>query len=150
MTKRTVIVDVVLLILYLVSAFPVITGIPLHEWIGIFATLALIVHCAKHGIANKQSLSSSAKIGRLVLNVLIAASLIVCAVSGIMVSGTVLLTFGLYADGYYFWDPLHAISAKVFMACLFVHIVININVARHLWKTDTHASTTGGINANNS
>ena len=39
-----------------------------------------------------------------------------CAVSGIMVSGDVLRAFGWYAEGYYFWDPLHAVSAKVLLA----------------------------------
>lgn len=30
---------------------------------------------------------------------------------------------GLYADGYYFWDPLHAIAAKALLALLLVHVV---------------------------
>ena len=36
----------------------------------------------------------------------------VATVSGLMVSGTVLPVLGLYAPGYFFWDPLHAIAAK--------------------------------------
>ena len=39
------------------------------------------------------------------------------------VSGAVLPALGLYADGYYFWDPLHAIAAKALLALLLVHVV---------------------------
>ena len=46
-------------------------------------------------------------------------------VSGLGISGTVLAVFGLYADGYYFWDPLHAIAAKVLLALLLVHVAVH-------------------------
>ena len=32
---------------------------------------------------------------------------------------------GLYADGYYFWDPVHAFSAKLLLALIIVHIVVH-------------------------
>ena len=54
-----------------------------------------------------------------------AAALAVCAVSGVMVSGAVLPAFGLYAEGYFFWDPLHAASAKVLLALLLVHVAVH-------------------------
>ena len=38
---------------------------------------------------------------------------------------TVLRAFGLYAEGYYFWDPLHAVSAKVLLALLVVHVAVH-------------------------
>ena len=46
--------------------------------------------------------------GNLVLDLLIVVVLMAVTVSGVMVSGAVLPTFGWYAQGYYFWDPLHA------------------------------------------
>ncbi len=42
-----------------------------------------------------------------------------------MVSGAVLQAFGLYAPGYYFWDPLHAVAAKVALTLLLVHVVVH-------------------------
>ena len=51
--------------------------------------------------------------GRLALNAVLLLSLAACVVSGVMVSGTVLPSMGLYASGYHFWDPLHAVAAKV-------------------------------------
>ena len=57
------------------------------------------------------------------LDALLLAALAVCAVSGLLISGTVLPSFGLFADGYYFWNPLHAASAKLLLALLLVHVV---------------------------
>ena len=75
-----------------------------------------------------------ARHGRLALDALIVVALAVVFVSGVMVSGAVLPTFGLYAQGYYFWDPLHAVSAKVLLALLLIHVAINITRAVRLWK----------------
>lgn len=69
--------------------------------------------------------ASVARVARWVLDALIAAALAVCAVSGVMVSGAVLPAFGLYAEGYFFWDPLHAASAKVLLALLLVHVAVH-------------------------
>ena len=57
--------------------------------------------------------------------VLVLLSLALCVVSGLLVSGDVLPALGLYADGYYFWDPVHAFSAKLLLALIIVHIVVH-------------------------
>ncbi len=69
--------------------------------------------------------ASAARVARWALDALIAVALAVCAVSGVMVSGAVLPAFGLYAEGYFFWDPLHAASAKVLLALLLVHVAVH-------------------------
>lgn len=151
MSKRIIVIDVIVLVAYILSAFPAITGVPAHEWISIVGTVILLVHCAARGIIAVRSsrspksalparqpldagVSPTPQIGqagrawRTILNVLITGALAICFVSGIMVSGTVLPAFGIFATGYYFWDPLHAISAKVLLALLLIHVVINIPV----------------------
>ena len=129
MNKR-IIFDIVLLAVFLLSDIPAFTGIPAHEWIGIACTVVLVIHCASRGAVpagrNAQAgKTSGAKVARIVLNVLLLLALAVCAVSGIMVSGTVLPMLGLYAGGFFFWDPLHAFAAKVLLTLLLVHIVVN-------------------------
>ena len=57
-----------------------------------------------------------------------AVALAVVMVSGLLISGAILPAFGLYADGYYFWDPLHAASAKVLLALLLIHLATNLGV----------------------
>ena len=46
-----------------------------------------------------------------------------CISSSFSLRNTGLPALGLYADGYYFWDPLHAIAAKALLALLLVHVV---------------------------
>lgn len=132
--KKRVVFDVVLLVIFALSALPAITGIPAHEWISLVAVVVMVAHCARRGMIGEGGKRSGvsgiriARIARIALNVLIGLSLAACAVSGIMVSGTVLPSFGLFATGYYFWDPFHAFSAKILLAFLLIHVVLNARV----------------------
>ena len=71
----------------------------------------------------------------MLLDVALVLSVVVVALSGLMESGAVLPTFGLYAEGYYFWGPLHAASAKVLLALLSVHGALNIG---SVWRLMRH------------
>ncbi len=131
MDKRNLIVDGIALVVYLVAANPVVTGIGFHEWISLGLFVAFFVHVVLHidwtldTLRAAFSRPSFARVGNLVLDVLSLVSLTVVVVSGLLISGSVLPTFGFYADGYYFWDPLHSISAKVLLALLLVHVVVH-------------------------
>lgn len=58
-----------------------------------------------------------------------------CVVSGVFVSATVLSAFGLFAPGYFVWDPLHAASAKVLLALVLVHAVSHAGKLTGFLKT---------------
>ena len=129
MDRKSLAVDAACLLAYLVAANPAVTGIGVHEWVGIGVLLAFLVHVAMHvdwvveAVKSAVARPSWARTGNLVLDALIVVAFMTAAVSGLMVSGAVLAAFGLYADGYYFWDPLHATAAKVLLALLLVHVV---------------------------
>ena len=122
MNRARVAFDLVVLVAYLVAANPVLTGIPVHEYVGL-GTAALM---AAHIVASADGLLAfrCGRWGRAVLNGVLLVALATCALSGVMVSGDVLPALGLYAAGYHFWDPLHALSAKVLLAALVVHVVL--------------------------
>lgn len=129
--KKNLIIDVVALLVYLVVANPALTGIGFHEWLGIGLVVVLLVHSVVHAEWIAETVRTSladpswARTGNLILDMLALIAFAVVTVSGLMISGAILPTFGLYADGYYFWDPLHAISAKVLLALLLVHVVVH-------------------------
>lgn len=131
MDRKNLAVDVVALVVYLVVANPALTGIGLHEWLGLGVLVVFLVHGAVHvewildGVRASRKHSSWTRTGNLVLDGLILVVFMVVTVSGLLISGAVLPTFGLYAPGYYFWDPLHAVSAKVLLALLLVHVVLH-------------------------
>lgn len=129
--KKALVADAFALAIYLASASPALTGVPAHEWLGLAATLFLAAHFAMHAdqavaaarrVARKPGLASS---GNAALNALILVALVTCALSGLLISGTVLPAFGLFATGYFFWGPLHAMSAKVLFALLLIHVVVH-------------------------
>ena len=119
---RRIVFDAVLLAAYALVDVPALTGVGAHEWLGVAVVAALRAHGARRGAA---PVHGAAAAGRAVLNGLIVVALAACAVSGAMVSGAVLPALGLYARGYFFWDPLHAASAKVLLALLLVHLALN-------------------------
>lgn len=127
--KKNLAIDAVVLALYLVVANPVLTGIGVHEWLGLGVLVAFFVHAAVHADWVVEAVRGSfdhpswARTGNVVLDVLILVAFMATVVSGVMVSGSVLPALGLYAEGYYFWDPLHAVSAKVLLALLVLHVV---------------------------
>ena len=107
--------------------------------------LVFFVHALLHADWAVEALRGSiarpswGRTGNLVLDALIVVALMAVTVSGIMVSGAVLPTFGWYAQGYYFWDPLHAMSAKALLALLLVHVVVHGKwLARVFKKGEKH------------
>ncbi len=133
-SKRKLLFDATVLVFYLLAANPTVTGIPLHEWVGLGAVVVLVAHCASSVELLPSLLRPGAKravrVGRVVLDAALLVAVALCAVSGIMVSGDVLPALGLYAEGYYFWDPLHAFAAKALLALILVHLAIH---ARMVW-----------------
>lgn len=145
--RKAVVVDVVALVAYLMVSLPSFTGVAAHEWLSIGLFVALVVHCVQHydwivdTVKGFTKMRSIARRARFVLDILIAVALMVVMVSGILISGAVLPAIGLFADGYYLWDPLHVASAKVLFSLLLVHLVINIGAVVHHLKRGLMAGT---------
>lgn len=145
MDKKNLAIDVAALAVFLAVANPALTGIGVHEWLGLGMLLVFFVHALLHADWAVEALRGSIArpswgcTGNLVLDALIVVALMAVTVSGIMVSGAVLPTFGWYAQGYYFWDPLHAMSAKALLALLLVHVVVHGTwLARVFKKGEKH------------
>ena len=111
-----------LAVLTLAAMVPALTGIPVHEWLGLVVTVLLLVHCGLRAPRLRALFRRGGwmRVGALVDGAVYAV-LALCLVSGRLVSGSVLPALGLYAPGYFFWDPLHAFSAKLLLALLLVH-----------------------------
>ncbi|MEG0989293.1 MAG: DUF4405 domain-containing protein [Gordonibacter sp.] len=131
MDKKKFLIDVVALLVFGVVMNPAITGIGVHEWIGLVLLIVFFIHVLMSidwmvdTVKNLRVGTSWTRRGNFALDMLIVITCMVVTVSGLLVSGAVLPTFGLYADGYYFWNPLHAMSAKVLLALLLVHVFVH-------------------------
>ena len=90
MKRSRALFDIAVLAVYLLAANPVLTGIPLHEFLG----LGAFVMVAAHVVVSGEGLGGRGRVGQLVLNAVLLLALAVCVVSGVMVSGTVLPSWG--------------------------------------------------------
>ena len=95
MKRSHALFDIAVLAVYLLAANPALTGIPLHEFLGLGAFIMVAAHVVESG----EGLGGRGRVGQLVLNAVLLLALAVCVVSGVMVSGTVLPSLGLYASG---------------------------------------------------
>lgn len=131
MDRKTVALCAALACLFAVALLPGLTGVGLHEWLGLGVWVALLVHVARHlpklwaqcRAARKHG-ALRAK-GRCALSLALFVLLAVCALSGIMESGEVMRSFGLYSSGFYSWQPLHAFAAKALLSLVVVHVALH-------------------------
>lgn len=140
MKRNRALFDAVVLVVYLVAANPALTGVPVHEFIGLGAFIVMGVHI----VASGDGLAGRGRAGRLALNIVLLVALAACVVSGVMVSGAALPSLGLYATGYSFWDPLHAVAAKVLLAALIVHVVVRAPAALAVLRQRGSRRAAGG------
>ena len=137
MRTRNLVLDAAVLVAYVLVSLPTVTGVATHEWAGLVLVLLLLAHAILRigrVLPDRQQRRSprSVRTARLVLDGGMLAALGVCAVSGVMMSGAVLPTFGLFAGGYFVWSPLHAASAKVLLALALVHVVLSVGVVARM------------------
>lgn len=132
MRAPRVVFDIVLLALYLAATNPALTGVPFHEYLG----AGIFVLMVAHVVASGEGLGGRGRWAQRVLNGALLVALAFCVVSGAMVSGTLLPSLGFYATGYYFWGPLHALSAKGLLAALLVHIVLRTPAAASVLRRE--------------
>lgn len=124
--KAKGVLDIVAAVLFAAAVLPQLTGVAPHEWLGIVAVAALLVHLAASVDALARlrcaaSRRSMFAIVRVALDLAMFVALAVCAVSGVLVGATVLQVFGMVAPGYFVWGPLHAASSKVLLALVVAH-----------------------------
>lgn len=123
--------DVVLLVVFLATCAPSVTGIPLHEW----ASLAIVPIVAIHLAVNWNWLIDVTRrsLGRLsgevrfnhVLDLLLFASFALLMVSGIIVSESALPALGVPRKPDGFWTNLHNTTANVFPSLIGVHLAMH-------------------------
>ncbi|MDR1422538.1 MAG: DUF4405 domain-containing protein [Coriobacteriales bacterium] len=121
-------IDILAAVLYIGAANPLITGLAVHEWLGFGLIFVFVIHCAVNYdwiITTLRRRTKDANMAHLVLDALTLIMFMTVTVSGLFVSRHILPLFGWVASGYYFWNPLHAISAKLLLALLLIHVVVH-------------------------
>ena len=135
--KMLWIIDLLCLLGFLVALTPSITGLQIHEWLGLAAAGALLVHVLLHrgwivSVTRRLNAIRSRKIiWRYNLNVGLFVSFTTILVTGILISST----FNLGVERYALWRFLHVLASYMTLGLLVVKIALHwqwiVKTTRH-------------------
>jgi thiosulfate reductase cytochrome b subunit len=130
-TRRFFVVDLVLFGLFLLVMNVPLTGLVLHEWLGIAIAVALVAHLVQHGdwiatiwhrLGDATSLQNRANYLMMVGLFIGFASI---TVSGLLISEVAFPWIGYTPGGGQFWLWLHLSSVGWVVALVALHIALN-------------------------
>lgn len=131
--RTAIYLDVVLLLAFLTLLSPRLTGLPVHEWLGLTLLLFVVVHlllswrwiaAGTKGVVTKSSRRSRVNYA---LNWLLFALIVLEIASGVAISAVALPFLGITTINDRAWRALHN------QALNFTHIAVGLHVAMN-WK----------------
>ncbi|HEY1620737.1 MAG TPA: DUF4405 domain-containing protein [Streptosporangiaceae bacterium] len=120
------------------------TGIGIHEWLGIALGVALLFHLTLHWdwvIRTTRKLLSPRGHDKLIwaVNLLLMLAMVMCVVSGIIISRVALPSLGIRLQAGGSWQRFHVLTAEVTLGLVPVHVALRwrwlVRVARRLWTS---------------
>ncbi len=130
-TKTNLWVDAAILAGFLVVFEPNLTGIPVHEWLGLALAATLIAHVVLHwdwtvrvSVRFFRRLLSESRLN-LVLDLALFAAYVLVMLSGLMISGSLLPAAVFHPAASPAWHLLHSISASASLIVTGLHIALH-------------------------
>jgi Mn2+/Fe2+ NRAMP family transporter len=136
--------DAALLVGYTLAYAYGFTGIAIHEWLGIALGLALLFHLTLHWdwvIRTTRKLLVPRGRDKLIwaVNLLLMLAMVMCVVSGIVISRVALPSMGINPQIGPSWQRLHVLTAEITLGLVPVHVALRwrwiVRVARRLWTS---------------
>ena len=145
--------DVTLLVVLLLLYAPRLTGLPLHEWLGIALGVPLLVHIllswpwvSRGTVRLVTHAGARARINYL-LNWVLFILVVLEIASGVVISQAALPSLGLRTINDESWRALHNLALNWTMLALGLHVAMNwarlaAGARRHLWSSPRDAKGT--------
>jgi len=129
--KTNLWVDTAIFAAFLVAFEPALTGIAVHEWLGLALAAALIAHIVLHWdwvvkvtLQFLRKLFHSSRLNYIVDGILMIAFVVVM-LSGILISRSVLSILGIQVAASPAWRFLHSSSADLFLIMVGLHFALH-------------------------
>ena len=123
--------DAILMVSFIFVAVPQTTGEFLHEWGAVVFTIPFIIHLMLHWDWLKNlpktlfmKMKASDKFNQ-ILNIVIYFTMIMCVVSGIMISEELMPSLGFSDDAQDVWKFLHHSSSEYLFPLLGIHLAMH-------------------------
>jgi len=142
-TKTNLILDLTMLGAFLAVSNPHLTGMTIHEWLAVSMAGAVITHLLLHWnwIVNvgKEFFKKLWHQSRLnfVVNTLFFITMTGTIFSGLLISESVLSTFGIHLDVSQSWKSIHTLMSDASVIMLGVHFALHLkwvgtNIVRYI------------------
>lgn len=146
-------IDAGLLLAFLVTAAPKLTGVTWHEWLGVAVAIPLLVHVAQHWrwittVPRRlldRSLGPRPRLS-LLTTALLYVLVLVVMLSGLLSSKELLPGFGLTEAPDRFWSMMHHKCCDLFLPLVGIHLGLHwrwiAQKTRALWARGVGAEVT--------
>ena len=142
-TKTNLLVDGISFFGFLAMSNPSLTGLPIHEWLGISFIAVLVTHLVLHWdwVVNMTKTFFNKLIHESRLNYVVNALLFVAFTavmfSGILISRNVMEFFGIQISASPAWRSIHSLSANLTLLFTGLHFALHwrwivTNVSRYI------------------
>lgn len=132
-TKTNLLVDLSILVGFLIAFEPSITGMEIHEWLGLALFFTLLVHLILHWqwvvkvtLRFFKKMSLSTRINYLV-DFLIFLAFITLNLSGLLISKFALQKLGIDLPASSAWRQIHSLAADVTLYLVALHFALHWN-----------------------
>jgi hypothetical protein len=142
-TKTNLTLDIIIFSAFLVASNPALTGLAIHEWLGVSFIAALVTHLLFHWdwVVNlsKTFFKKLVHISRLnfVVDSFLFVAMTAAMLSGLMISKSVLPTLGIQLEVSRAWRSIHSLSADASLIFVALHFALHwkwvvANVQRYI------------------
>lgn len=129
--RSNLLIDAATFIAFLIATAPRLSGIGIHEWLGIAFGAAIIVHLLLHWqwiIAMSKTMlrraRASSRLGYL-LNLALFIDVTLLTFTGVMISEVALPMFGLRLPRGFLWRGLHSLTSNIAVLLIGLHLALH-------------------------
>jgi hypothetical protein len=133
MNKTNFFIDMGIFAAFLIADQPRLTGVALHEWISVAFAATIMIHLLLHwkwimtvGLHFFQKLFHTSRM-KFVVDSLLFVAFIVLMMTGLMISRSFLVFFGIQPVQNQAWRMLHASSASMMLILTGLHFALSWN-----------------------
>jgi hypothetical protein len=133
MNKTNLFIDIGIFAAFLIADQPALTGVPLHEWFSVAFAATIIVHLLLHwkwivtvGLRFFQNLFHTSRL-KFVVDSLLFVAFNLLMMTGLMISRSFLVFFGIQSVRNQVWTTLHATSASMMLIMTGLHFTLSWN-----------------------
>jgi len=135
--KTNLIINFAIFSLLLIGLEPALTGNAVHEWLNLTLGTLMLVHLLTHwdwivAMLRRQAREMSGILRiNFILNLILFVTFVMMILSGLMISRTVVSSFGYVAPSRSVWNELHSVFGNVLLLLVASHIGLHWNWIVH-------------------